>query len=92
MTDTALQPIDTSPLAFQAQITGAVIPTADKGVKFSVRSLYEVDSDTFKRICELGRDKTNGFNVFVPDAETLTELPPKPPATDPKLVHCIGSR
>lgn len=82
MTDTALRPIDTTPLAFEAHLTGAVLGTADQGVKVAIRSKSEINADDFLRMCELARAKQMGYVVFVPDAESMDEvtIPPKPEA------------
>ncbi len=86
MTDTALAPIDANPLAFQANLSGAVLPTADRCAKFAVRTALEVTEDTFTRLAILAREKTPIFCVLVPDAESMDEvtIPEKPKTEDSK--------
>jgi hypothetical protein len=81
VTDTITQ----DPLAFQAHLTGAVIPTADRCAKFAVRTALEVTEDVFTKLAVLAREKTPVYAVFVPDAESAQDvvIPPRP-ATEPK--------
>jgi len=74
VTETALAPIDASPLAFEAHLTGAVLRTADKGAKFAVRSKGEVTDGEYLRLCLLSGNKQMGFSVFVPDAQSAEDV------------------
>lgn len=80
MTNSALATIDTTPLAFEAHLTGAVQPTADFGAKVAIRTWAEINDEVMNRLVFLARHKIPGFCVFVPDAKSIEQvnMPPVP--------------